>query len=171
MGLSVPLNALAMKSQHNNTITLILTEPEIQTQHDTEKLDNYITYHASWYRVLHKIKQGASPKINGASPKWCKYTNPWHPCTLSDTIKVTWAPGKAEKSHSHRYGLFRIACCSSLYYSLPIPSPNAVPYLVLHSGFDRKACFVACSVMAYCVDQCSIIWIQVLLQGVEQDLL
>jgi len=33
MGLSVPLNGLAM---NNNTITLILTELETQTQHDTE---------------------------------------------------------------------------------------------------------------------------------------
>jgi len=93
---------LLWTSQYNNKITLILTEPERQTQHDTEKLDNYITYHASWYRVLHKTRCKSQmvqvyQSMTSLRSLWC--------------YKITWAPGKAEKGHSHCYGLFPIACC------------------------------------------------------------
>ena len=56
MGLSVPLNALAMRSQYNSTDTLILTEPETHSERDTKTVDSYINMHASGHRVPYKNK-------------------------------------------------------------------------------------------------------------------
>ena len=64
--------------------------------------------------------------------------------------KSNLSSGKA-MYYGNREGPFSpLQSISNWCFAHPIHSPNTIPYPVLHSGFDRKACFVACSNALLC---------------------